>query len=79
MADATYTVPVYVRQGSDQLVVGNGGAIKVETGGSILPNSGTKAANVAAFTSSANMSAAQIAKINAIRVALINVGILATG
>lgn len=79
MADATYQPLCYMKQGGAQFVVANGGSIKMETGGSILPNSGTKASNVATFTSSANMSAAQVAKLNAIVTALINVGILATG
>lgn len=78
MADATYSQGNYHKQGGLQFVVVNGGSIKIESGGKILPNSGTQAANVAAFASSANMSSAQITKLNAIRTALINVGILAT-
>lgn len=80
MADATYSphAKVYIKQGATQLVVASGGSILIEQGGKILPNSGTQAANVAAFTSSANMSAAQITKLNAMRVAMINAGILAT-
>ena len=80
MADATYSphVKVYIKQGAEQLVVASGGSILMETGSSLLPNSGSKAANIAAFTSSANMSSAQITKLNAIRTALINLGIMAT-
>lgn len=50
MADATYENGVYRAQGADQLVVANGGSIKVETGGEIQPNSGTQASNVAEIT-----------------------------
>ena len=78
MADATYQNGVYRAQGGLQFVVANGGSIKIETGGSILPNSGTKASHIANFASSANMSSAQITKINSILTALRNVGILAT-
>ena len=78
MADATYSPKVYAKQGGVQFVIASGGSILVESGAKILPNSGTQAANVTAFTSSANMSAAQCTKLNAIRTALINVGILAT-
>jgi hypothetical protein len=78
MADASYSQGNYHAQGGLQFVVVNGGSIKLESGAKILPNSGTQAANFAAFASSANMSAAQITKLNAIRTALINIGALAT-
>lgn len=77
MPDTTYNPQVYIRQGGDRLVVASGGSILVETGGSILPNSGTKAAKIT-FTSSANMSAAQITKLNDLCTVLINLGAMAT-
>lgn len=78
MPDASYQPKVYAKQGGLQFVIASGGSILVESGGSILPNSGTKASHIANFTSSANMSSAQITKINSILTALRNVGILAT-
>lgn len=78
MADVTYSQGNYHKQGGLQFVVVNGGSIKIETGGSILPNSGTKASHIANFASSANMSAAQITKLNSVLTALRNLGILAT-
>ena len=77
MPDTTYNPQVYIKQGGQQLVVASGGSILVETGGSILPNSGTKPAKIT-FTSSANMSAAQITKINGICSILIGAGMMAT-
>ncbi len=78
MADATYSQGNYHKQGGLQFVIVSGGSIKIETGGSILPNSGTKASHIANFTSSANMSSAQITKLNSVLTALRNLGILAT-
>lgn len=78
MADGTYAPKVYRAQGAEQLVVASGGSIKMETGGKILPNSGTQAANVAAIATTGTFSTGIAAKINAMRVALVNVGILAT-
>lgn len=78
MADATYSPQVYRAQGGSQLVVASGGSIKVETGGKIVPNSGTQAANVASITTTGTFSTGICAKINAMRTALVNVGILAT-
>ncbi len=74
----SYNAKVYRSQGGLQFVVASGGSIKIETGGSILPNSGTKASHIANFTSSANMSSAQITKLNSVLTALRNLGILAT-
>lgn len=80
MADATYFPKVYRKQGGDQFVVASGGTIKVETGGKIVPNSGTQAAHIANATGGITTSAAGTgqAKINAILIALRGVGILAT-
>lgn len=50
MADGSYIAKVYRAQGGDTLVVASGGAIKIETGGKIVPNSGTQATVVAAIT-----------------------------
>ena len=77
MADATYTPKVYMVQGGDGLVVAASGTIKIETGGAIVPNSGTQATAIAAATG-ATYSTGVEAKINAIIVALEGVGILAT-
>lgn len=42
MADPTYQVKVYHRQGGDVVVVANGGKIEVESGGEIEQQSGAK-------------------------------------
>jgi hypothetical protein len=47
MADPTYQPKVYRKQGGDELVVASGGQIKIETGGALVPNSGTQAAAIA--------------------------------
>lgn len=72
-------VPIRMNQGATKLIIG--------TGGAIVPESGTQAANVAArptnLGDAANGEAIAAAvngnatAINAIRVALINAGILA--
>ena len=47
MADDTYSQTlVYMEQGGSNLVVKSGGAVKVETGGAIVPNSGTQASHI---------------------------------
>jgi hypothetical protein len=79
MADKSYTPKVYRKQGGDELIVASGGIMKVESGGKIVPNSGTQAANVAAIATTGTFSTGIASKINAMRVAMINVGILATG
>ena len=78
MADSLYEPRVYSRQGGDAVVVKSGGKVVIQTGGQIVPNSETVAAHVANFTSTANMSAAQIGKLNNVLAALRGVGILAT-
>jgi hypothetical protein len=78
MADATYSPKVYRTTGGDQQVVASGGSIKMETGAKMLPNSGTQAANVATIAATGTFSAGIAGKIESMRVALINVGILAT-
>jgi len=50
MADATYGTKVYMKQGGDSMIVASGGAVKIETGGAIVPNSGTQASTIADFT-----------------------------
>lgn len=79
MADATYTPKVYRAQGGEQLVVASGGSVKVESGGKILPNSGTQASAIATFTATGTFSTGIAAKINSLITACKNVGILATG
>lgn len=89
MADATYQPKVYFVQGGDILVVASGGKFKVETGGQIVPNSGTQAAAIAnapaggtgatagAYDTAANRDA-MIVSLNAILAALRAAGIIAT-
>lgn len=77
MADTTYTPLVYTAQGGSQQVIASGGSIKVETGGKILPNSGTQASNIAAITTTGTFSTGICAKIEAIRAAVQGVGITA--
>lgn len=43
MADATYTPPVYIKQGGAELVIASGGVLNVETGGVVKTN-GTQGA-----------------------------------
>jgi hypothetical protein len=78
MADGTYQPKVYRANGGDGLVVASGGTIKMETGAKLVPNSGTQAANITAIATTGTFATGIAAKINAMRVALINVGILAT-
>lgn len=51
MADPTYVTKVYETDGGNTLVVASGGKIKIETGGQIVPNSGTQASAIASPTS----------------------------
>lgn len=77
MADGTYTPQVYMKQGGAQMVVAASGSIKIETGGSIVPNSGTQASHIANLATAATN--AQIATaFNTLLVAIEGVGILAT-
>lgn len=79
MADRAYTPGIYRKIGGDQLVVASGASILMETGGKILPNSGTQAATIAALSSaSGTFIPAERAKFNLVLTALKNVGILAT-
>lgn len=78
MADGTYLPKVYRPAGGDSLVVASGGTIKMETGAKLVPNSGTQAATIAAIATTGTFATGIAAKIQAMRVALINVGILAT-
>lgn len=93
MSDNTVEPKVYKTDGGNTLVVANGGVIKVETGGKIVPNSGTQAAVIAAITATANEQTASYvqtdaqsvadtanankAAVNAIITALTNAGIIA--
>lgn len=94
MADGTYTPKVYRKTGGDTQVVASGGIVDVESGGEItvesggeinivaggkITDDGTQAAAIAAITTTGTFSTGIAAKINAMRVALIGVGILATG
>lgn len=79
MADATYSPLVYRAQGGSQFVVASGGSIKVETGGSILPNSGTQASAIADVSvATIAWTTGDKAKVNSIIAALEGVGVLAT-
>lgn len=77
MADATYTPLVYMAQGGAQLVVKSGGSIKVETGGKIVPNSGTQASHIANATGGSYTTGFE-ANYNLVLAALEGAGILAT-
>jgi hypothetical protein len=77
MADGTYTPLVYMAQGGSQQVVASGGSVKIETGGQIVPNSGTQASHITNATGGSYTTGVQ-AKINSILTALEGVGILAT-
>ncbi len=57
MADPTYQPKVYMEQGGDRQVVKSGGEIKIETGGKIVPNSGTQAAAIADVAASDPLAA----------------------
>lgn len=79
MADATYSPKVYRANGAEQLVVASGGTIKIETGGKIVPNSGTQAANIVAATGGATGAVFNLqTKFNSLLTACKAVGILAT-
>jgi len=89
MADTTYSPKVYRTQGGTELVVASGGQIKLETGGKLVPNSGTQASAIAdapaggtgatagAYDTSANRDLL-IAAVNSILAALRGAGIIAT-
>lgn len=81
----SYQGKVYRKQSGDQLVVASGGSIKIETGGKILPNSGTQAAHIADATAITGGEApteaehnALITKLNSVLAALRGAGILAS-
>lgn len=79
MADATYSPKVYRDNGGDRQVVASGGVIKIETGGKVVPNSGTQAANIAdVSTATVAWTVAEKGRINTLLAALEGVGILAT-
>jgi len=73
MSDS-YSSKVYMEQGGDTLIVASGGEIKIETGGAIVPNSGTQASHIADPTNEAT----NVTAIKAILVVLENLGITAT-
>lgn len=77
MADPSYGPKVYMKQGGDEQVVASGGVINVEPGGTIVAD-GTQAAHIADPTGGATEDAEARTAINAILVALENVGILAS-
>lgn len=77
MADVTVLSKVYNKQGGDELVVASGGTINIETGGTITAN-GTQAATIADPSGGATVDAEARTAINAILLALENVGILAS-
>lgn len=51
MADTTYVPKIYKKQGGEELVVANGGAINIETGGKFKVNGSQPAALTAQSTS----------------------------
>lgn len=86
MADGTYSPKVYRKQGGDEIVVADDGIIRVESGGSILMESGGfigpstatgPAASIAQTTTTAvAISATGVSIINAILTALAGARIL---
>lgn len=78
MADATYQPKVYRKAGGEQFVVASGGSVLMETGGKILPNSGTQASHIANITTTGTFSTGICAKIQSLIAAVRGVGILAT-
>lgn len=79
-----YGPKTYRQNGGNQMVIASGGSIKVETGGAIVPNSGTQAAtiaDVAALTGGESPTEAEFnalaTKFNTLLAALEGVGILA--
>ncbi len=79
MADSTYTPLVYMAQGGDQQVIASGGSVKVETGGQIVPNSGTQASTIADVSvATIAWTTGDKAKVNSVLAALEGVGVLAT-
>lgn len=74
----SYAPKIYRAQGGTQLVVASGGSIKVETGGKVVPNSGTQAAAIVAITTTGTFTTGICAKLNLLITACRNVGILAT-
>ena len=71
---AGYEPKVYRDEGGDRQVVASGGVIKVETGGQMVPNSGTQASHIANPTDLAEA----ITAINALLVVVENLGMTAT-
>jgi len=69
-----YQPKVYRDNGGDRQVIASGGAIKVETGGEIQPNSGTQASHIADPTNEAT----NVIAIKAILVVLESLGMTAT-
>jgi len=75
----SYNTKVYLKQGGEELVVASGGEIKVETGGAIVPNSGTQATAISdVATAGSATAAANATAINSILAALRGVGIIAS-
>ena len=75
----SYQPKVYRKQGGDEFVVADGGAINVESGGKILAD-GTQAAFVADVATTgtyADDDDAIVAAINDIKTALVGAGIMA--
>ncbi len=70
----SYQPKVYRDNGGDRQVVASGGAIKIETGGEIQPNSGTQASHI----TDASDLATSITAINAILVVLESLGMTAS-
>ena len=79
MSDGTYQTKVYERQGGDAVVVASGGKVVVETGGAIVGDNEAQSGAIASVaTAGAATAAANADAINAILVALRNVGIIAS-
>jgi hypothetical protein len=81
----SYQGKVYRAQGGDQMVVKSGGSIKVETGGKILPNSGTQPSHIpdaSSISGGESPTEAEhntlVTKLNSVLAALRGAGIIAS-
>lgn len=81
---ANENAKVFKSQNPDILTIDSGGSIQILTGGKIIPNSGTQAANITDTTAAAGANPtkaeydALVTKFNLVLTALKNVGILAS-
>ena len=79
MADDTYEAKVYSKQDADEFVITDGGKLKIETGGQIVPDDGTQEAAIDDVPTGGSADAAENADaINAILAVIRALGLIAT-